>query len=159
MAREYNRFKLDDGLTVTVSDDNTDIQTEINGEIYKLNINTASKKEINDFMTGVGYGRVLGSNLVKADHENQNMPFSQDSGMGNSNQMTQGKQKTLIPPGGRSPYQPQNFEPFQNDNPFSGNMAAFSDRLLIAMLGSFGLGVVAATVYIFVNLGKVTFTL
>ena len=157
MAREYNRFKLDDGLIVTVSDDNTEIKTEIKGETFEADINKATRAETNYFMAGVGYGRVLGSNLVKAD--NQDMSFSQNTGIGNSNQMTHAYQKTLIPPGEKSPYQSQNNEPFQNDTQFPGNMAAFSDRLLIAMLASFGLGVILTAIYIFINLGKVTVSL
>ena len=91
---------------------------------------------------------------------NQNTPFSpvEGTGMGSSNQISNAKQKTLVPPGGRAPYQPQSYPQFPNDNPFPGNMAAFSDKVLIAMLGSFALGVIVATIYIFINLGKVTFT-
>lgn len=46
-----------------------------------------------------------------------------------------------------------------SDINYPNNMAAFADKLLIALLSGFGIGVVCTAVYIFTNLSKVTVSL
>lgn len=78
-----------------------------------------------------------------------------DGGQANS---LGGRQKVVIPFGVR----PSSSNVSSSNNGVNGNIgnySGFADKLMISLLAGFGLGAVATAVYIFVNLGKVTFTL
>ncbi len=162
MEHQFDRIKLNDGMIVTISDDRTIIKTEVNGRTYGFDVNKATEKEISDFMAGVGYGRAVSSNITLSNNQqeqNQSNSF-QNNGLERSNNMSAGNQdassktKTLT----NGHYKGNNdidnkiSTPFQNPN-------GYINKILVTCLSGFMFGVIIATIYIFINLGKITYTL
>ena len=159
MANVFNRFPTELGA-VDVSEDQTKwISVDKN---YSFDFNDASTEELNAFRLGMAAkeinDKLNNGTLVLKNDENMNQanpsnminPFSDDEknyniDSGFQNMGRQNENKVLSKDNGHSI--------LGNDKDYPNG---FSTRFLISLLAGFGLGVIAATIYIFTNLSKVT---
>lgn len=153
MVRSFDKIKLNDGMIVTISDDKTIIKTEVGGRTYNFDISKATPEQISDFMAGVGYGRAVSSNLTLSNAENQSDQFQNNErgynpGKQDSNSKTLTLNNGIYKNTGDNGFNP----PYQNPN-------GFVNKIIVTSLSGFMLGVVIAIIYIFINIGKITFIL
>lgn len=154
-----NKYKIsDDGKNFEASISDTVHSSLKDGLDYGyIDFEKATKGELLAFRQGWVDRIVNEKNFVQTNPNNTEHMYAGDdrnynSDGFNSQSMNQSKQaekgKTLTLSNGHSI--------LGNDRDYPNG---FSDRLLISLLAGFGFGVVAATVYIFTNLSKVTISL
>lgn len=88
-------------------------------------------------------------NFQKSEQYEDQKNFDDGQNIDSINQQTTAKKYTLS----------NGHSILENDLQYPGNMSGFADRILIALLVSFGLGAITAATYIFIELGKVTISL
>lgn len=156
MERTFDKIKLNDGMVVTISDDKTIIKTEVGGRTYNFDVSKATPQQISDFMAGVGYGRAVSSNLTLSSQNQDNSYRNDDknynTGMSSGNQNTNSKVLALNNGHYKSSDMDRMNMPYQNPN-------GFTSKILVTSLSGFMIGVIIAIIYIFINIGKISFTL
>lgn len=139
-----NKYRVtDDGNTYEASiSDNVHSSLQNDENFGYIDFDKATKSELLAFRQGWVDHIVSQKSFIQTNED------SIDSQ--NRSQMNQNVQnKTLTLSNGHSIL----------GNDYPTNMGGFSDRILIALLAGIGLGAICAATYIFLHLGKVTFTL
>ena len=124
------------------------------GTENEIDLTTASPEALSNFKIGLAAGEVLyklnsgisflDNTAAQADQISDGYNSAVSNGNAQAMENTRGKVLTLN----------NGHSILGNDN----NMGGFTDRLWISLFTGFGLGVITAAVYIFMNLSKFTFT-